>query len=90
MAIGQSKISEGGMNQHKSMAGAGSSGNFGVGKFPARDAGKHPDHTMGMAVTMEDGMRGAKPPIEGSGRRMQAAPDHGMMPKTHFRYDSNV
>lgn len=88
--IGQSKINEGGINQHKSMAGAGSNSNFGVGKLPQRDAGKHPDHTMGKAVTMEDGMRGAKPPIEGKGRRMQAGPDHGPRSDGHFSYKGNV
>ncbi len=89
--IGQSKLSgDSAMNGHKTMAGAGSNSSFGVGRFPARDAGKHPDHTMGKAVMLDEGMRGAKPAVGGESRRMQAAPDHGAVRPSHFKYGSNA
>lgn len=86
MEAGQ--VKSGGMNQHKLMAGAGRTDNFGVSKFPARDV-PHPD--VGMKhEAMPDESRGAKPPIKGNGMLMQAAPDHGGMGPDHFQRGGKV
>jgi hypothetical protein len=78
---GGKKVESSALPQHKAMAGAGSSGNFGVGCFPCNSVA-HPDAGMSHAH-MDDGARGA-PPAKG-GR--QAAPDHmqGAGIKDHFR-----
>lgn len=86
MAYGQGRVSEGEVNQHKGMAGAMMKGSFGVGPLPQRRSAPHPDLSMPKGQTMDEGMRGAGPPMEMKGRRAQAAPDHGPMPKSHFVY----
>ena len=83
MTYGGSKMNNSDMNAHKAMAGAGSSGNFGIKPLPQRDA-THPD--LGMKHdAMDDGMR--SPAVKGGeGRMMQGSPDHGMGKgvKDHF------
>ena len=72
------------MNAHKMMAGAGSSGNFGVAAYPGR-SDKHPDHGMSHD-TLPDSARSAC-----CGDKM-GAPDHGIGTgaKDHFRRDSKA
>lgn len=81
---GGKKVESSAMNAHKAMAGAGSSGSFGVGAFPSRDA-KHPDASMSHEA-MPDSARGAPPAMGGSkgAHGRQAAPDHGPMGNDHF------
>jgi len=70
-----------GMNAHKRMAGAGNSGNFGVGPHPGR-TDKHPD--VGMSHDpMDDSARSAA--VGGN----QGAPDHGIGKgaRDHFTRD---
>lgn len=64
------------MNQHKAMAGADKTGNFGVTKMPGREA-THPDVKM-THEPMADSFRSAA--VKG----MQGAPDHGPMGNDHF------
>lgn len=86
--FGGKSIGSTAMNQHKAMAGAGNSGDFGVSKFPARDV-PHPD--VGMKhEAMDDMGRGAKPPIKGNGGLMQSAPDHGGPGRDHFTRDGKA
>ena len=84
----RSGVKSGGMNQHKLMAGAGRSDNFGVKPFPARDV-PSPDMAM-KHEAMPDESRGAKPPMKGNGMLMQSAPDHGGMGSDHFKRDGSV
>lgn len=77
---GKGSITSNAINQHREMAGAGSKGNFGVGKLPQRDK-QHPDVGMSHAA-MDDAKRG--PGLGGSGMAKQAAPDHGQMGADHF------
>lgn len=77
---GSVKTSE--MNAHKAMAGAGSSGSFGVGKLPQRSV-QHPDVGMSHAA-MDDGSRGAGPGLMSKGMAVQAAPNHGPAGSDHF------
>lgn len=81
-------VKSSGMNQHKLMAGAGRTDNFGVKPFPARDV-PHPDVAM-KHEAMPDDSRGAKPPIKGGGMMMQAAPDHGPAGPDHFSRAGSV
>lgn len=70
------------MNQHKAMAGADKTGNFGVTKAPGREA-PHPD--LGMKhEPMADSAR--SPAHKG----MQGAPDHGPMGNDHFQRGGKV
>lgn len=70
MTVGSKKLDTSAMNAHKAMAGAGSTGNFGVKPYPGR-AASHPD--VGMShEPMADGARSA------SVKGMQGAPDHGI------------
>lgn len=75
MAFGKTARSDG-MNQHKMMSGAGRKDDFDVSAYPGRQA-SHPDMTMDHK-TMDDGERGAKPPMKNGARLMQSAPDHGI------------
>lgn len=80
-------ITSSNMNQHKRMAGAERSDDFGVCKWPA-SAGDHPD--VGMKhEAMSDGSRGAGPGM-GSGMAKQAAPDHGPSGRDHFTRDGKA
>lgn len=63
------------MNQHKKMAGAARTDNFGVGKFPSREYA-HPDIGKFDDKTMDEGAR--MPAVKGNGRLMQASPDHAI------------
>lgn len=82
MAYGKGKVSSDAMNQHRSMAGAGMKGSFGVGPLPQRDK-QHPDVGMSHAP-LEDAKRGAPMGISGKDANMQASPDHGPMGNDHF------
>ena len=81
MAYGQGDAKSGAMNQHREMAGAGSSGTFGVKGLPQKPV-PHPAVHEAMSPPMEDSMRAA-PPARGG---KQAAPDHaeGAGIKDHF------
>lgn len=78
---GQGDVKSKSMNQHKAMAGAGMSGNFGVMPHPGRTAA-HPDLKM-THEPMADSMR---MPAAG---KMQGAPDHGIGKGApdHFKRD---
>lgn len=79
---GGKKVESGALGQHKMMAGAGMSGNFGVQPFPCKPMA-HPDVGMSHAA-MDDSARGTPPATGGR----QAAPDHAMnkgMPDHHRR-----
>lgn len=83
MAYGKGMVTSGEMNAHKSMAGAGSSGNFGVKS--AFSAGHQTQPGVKSFEAMNDGSRAAKPGIpRAGGHAMQAAADHGDMGKDHF------
>ena len=87
--IGDRGVKSSDVNQHKRLAGATSSGNFGVEKLPQRDV-PHPDVNM-KHEPMDDGSR-----AKGIGRKggydMQSAPDHGVGKgvKDHFMRDGKV
>lgn len=74
---------KGPMNAHKMMAGAASTGNFGIKSFgdSMSDGGKHPDQTAGTGSkgVMADGDRAAQPGISHTKGHLpaQAAPMHG-------------
>lgn len=67
---GQGDVKSGAMNQHKAMAGAGMSGNFGVMPHPGRTM-KHPD----IGMSHEPMADSSRMPPAGS---KQGAPDHAM------------
>lgn len=80
------KMTSDAMNAHKSMAGAGMKGDFGVGGYPGRTA-KHPD--VGMShESMPDSARMA--PMKGKMGNMQSAPDHGSAGMDHFTRGGKV
>jgi hypothetical protein len=74
------KMYGGNMNAHKAMAGAGSSGSFGVDKLPSStDKVKNPHGSIGENGAMADSERGIGAPVaRGKGQYpAQAHPDHG-------------
>lgn len=83
MAFGKGMVTAGEMNQHKTMAGAGSSGNFGV---KSGFGGKTTQPGVKSFEAMNDGGRGAGPNVGGEYGK-QAAPDHGHMGNDHFSRD---
>ena len=88
MAFGKGSVKSDAIPQHKKMAGAGMSGNFGVKPLPQRDA-PHPD--IGMKhVALDDSARGAPPPMKGHHGLMQSNADHGPQGKDHFERGGKV
>lgn len=89
MAYGKGMVSSSDMNAHKTMAGAGSKGNFGVGS--AFKSGHQTQPGVSSFEAMNDGARGAKPGIPRSGgHAMQASADHGPAGSDHFRRDGKA
>lgn len=86
MAYGKGDATSSGMNQHRKMAGAASTGDFDVSEYPARSA-PHPDLKM-KHMPMEDSAR--MPATTGKGRMMQGAPDHGPLGRDHFQRGGKV
>jgi hypothetical protein len=86
---GQGDVKDTSVNQHKGMAGASSTGNFGVKGLPQRPV-PHPDVKAGTGSKgmMDDSMRGAPPAIGKHPMAKQAAPDHGSDVMDHFSYSS--
>ncbi len=74
------------MNEHKRMAGADRSDNFGVDPLPGRD-GKHPDVGMKQDAMGDDAR---SPQVKSGARIQQGAPDHGSMGKDHFNRDGKA
>lgn len=82
---GGKTISTTAMNQHKGMAGAGMSGDFGCGKFPS--GVQSMDKSCPDGVLSDAQRSGA---VKGGMGMMQGAPDHGSMPKDSFTRDGKV
>jgi hypothetical protein len=80
--FGKGSVTSNEMNQHKTMAGAGSSGDFGV---KSGFGGKTTQPGVKSFDAMNDGSRGAPPGMARSGgHAMQSAPDHGPAGADHF------
>lgn len=76
---GKGSVKSDSVPQHKELAGAKMSGNFGCGSFPAGASSAQPARRD----TLPDSARG--PGIGSKGVTQQAAPDHGSPGPDHFR-----
>ena len=81
--IGKGMV-KGEMNAHKAMAGAGSSGSFGVDKLPGQ--GVQTQKHVESFAQLQDGQRATGPGLGGGkgGHAKQASPDHGDAGRDHF------